>query len=668
MYNSLQLSKIFLLALSMSIFLQFLSAQGISYETVIVNGKSYYKYKVQQGEGLYAISRTFSVSVAEILRHNPGANTGLQRGQELLIPAAAQPVNAAQSPASSQSPVPSQGNPADQNITFKHTVVIGETVYSISKMYNTTVEEVYRLNPSSRDGISEGQVLTIPQRRVISEVKEENYRYHTILPKETLYSVSRTYSLKPEDVIRANPGLSVETFQIGKTIRVPFFESYETIVPFEEQTSRIIHKVDRGETLYSLARKYNVEVAEIEEINPILSEGLKTNMQLFIPVKRSVVEGTSRQDENEANRLLVQGASSERVDVMNVGLLLPLLDEAGRGHLRLQEYYEGFLLAVKEFKNRGGDLELYVFEIGKGDDTRKLESLLETMEMQSLNLIVGGVTDAQIKVLSDFSKSHDIKYVVPFSQSNGEVLNNGNIFQVNSLPHIMQAKASKMFLNTFRNANIIFANSGDNDKVDFVSKLQDELRANGIRYETISNISTLNTHILSLLDAGKENIIVPTSGDSNTLRSLIDGLKAVKESNASYMIRLFGYPEWQTYSSLINEYHRLGTYIYSPFFVDEKSQGVQSFNENFRRWFERAPMDTYPGYAMWGYDTALFFLTALQRYGTGFEHHLDQVRIDPLQFAFRFDRLNNWGGFINTGLFLVYYDSNGNIIKMDKSQ
>ena len=79
-------------------------------------------------------------------------------------------------------------------------------------------------------------------------------------------------------------------------------------------------------------------------------------------------------------------------------------------------------------------------------------------------------------------------------------------------------------------------------------------------------------------------------------------------------------------------------------------------------------MDTYPNYSLWGYDTGLFLLTALQRFGTGFEYNIDQVRANPLQFAFQFERMNNWGGFINTGLFLVYYDPNGNIIKMDKSR
>lgn len=655
--------------LLMSIGCQLMRAQGLPYETVTVDGQSYYKYKVQPGEGLYAISRTFSVSVAEILRHNPGANSGLQSGQELLIPSASPP--ASQAPSNAPSPAvntPPATASADQNITFNHTVISGETVYSIAKMYNTTVEEVHRLNPASREGIREGQVLTIPQRRVISEVKEENYRYHTILPKETLYSVSRTYSLKPEDVMRANPGLTVETFQIGKTIRVPFFESYETIVPFEEQTAHVTHRVGRGETLYSLARKYNVEVADIQRSNPILSEGLRTNMELLIPVKRSTVDQPSRQEENAANRLLTQGASSERVDVMKVGLLLPFLDETGRAHLRLQEYYEGFLLAVDELKRRGGDLELFVFEIGKGNDTKKLESLLETLEMQSLNLIVGGVNDAQIRVLSDFSRSRDIKYVVPFSQSNGEVLNNGNIFQVNSMTQAMNAKASKVFLSNFRNANIIFVRGGDNDKAEFVTQLQDDLRGDGIRYETISTSSALSTSLLSLLSENRENILIPTGSDSNTLRGLMDTLKEVQETNSSYTLRLFGYPEWQTYSSLIDEYHRLGTYIYSPFFVNEADPGVTRFNEAFKKWYDRSPMETYPGYAMWGYDTALFFLTALQRYGIGFEQHLDQVRVDSLQFAFRFERMNNWGGFINTGLYLVYYDPNGTIIKMDRSR
>ncbi|MDD2299897.1 MAG: LysM peptidoglycan-binding domain-containing protein [Fermentimonas sp.] len=673
MSDSLRFSKILAIVLLFLMGIQALNGQGMPYETVTIDGKSYYRYKVQPGEGLYSVSRTFSVSVADLLRSNPGANQGLQNGQELLVPisqgnsqsAVSSSVNRT---AASGATAVDQTPPVDQNQNFKHTVVKGETVFSISQMYNTTVDEIYRLNPNARESISVGQVLTIPQRRVISEVKEENYRYHTILPKETLYSLSRTYSLKPEDVIAANPGLTVETFQIGRTIRIPFFESYQVVTPYEVQTTDLTHRVSRGETLYSISRQYNVPVGEIEAKNPMLAGGLKTNMELIIPVNRSSLEGTTQRLENDVNRLLIQRQSPQRVDVIKVGLLLPFLDESGGAHLRLQEYYEGFLLAVEDLKNRGTDLELYVFEIGKGGDTKKLESLLQTLEMQSLNLIIGGVSDSQIRTLSDFSRANNIKYVVPFSNSNGEVLNNGNIFQVNPLPKSLNDNTSDVFLETFRNSNIIFVSGGQNDKMELLSQIQNNLRNNNIRYETISVTSTLETSILALLSSGKENVIIPTSGDSNTLRRIIEELKKVQETNSDYVFRLFGYPEWQTYSSLIDEYHHFGTYIYSPFFVDNNNPVTKAFRERFQKWYGRNLLDTNPGYGMWGYDTGMFFLTALDRYGVNFEQQVDKVQVNTLQFPFYFKRLNNWGGFLNYGMYLINYDTNGRIIKTEISR
>jgi hypothetical protein len=79
-------------------------------------------------------------------------------------------------------------------------------------------------------------------------------------------------------------------------------------------------------------------------------------------------------------------------------------------------------------------------------------------------------------------------------------------------------------------------------------------------------------------------------------------------------------------------------------------------------------METHPSYGMWGYDTGLFFLTALNRHGTHFEKNIEQIRVRSLQFAFQFERLNNWGGLINNGLYLVHYGVNGEIIKTEKSR
>src|SRR5699024_4028046 len=151
-----------------------------------------------------------------------------------------------------------------------------------------------------------------------------------------------------------------------------------------------------------------VAVDDIKKQNPsVSSSDLNTNSELTIPVKK-VDRELARQDavnESRANVLLSQRKKSDKINVMQVGLLMPFLEKNDGQPVRIQEYYEGFLMAVDKLKKQRANLELYVFDIGTEKNTKKLESLLTTMEIQNLDLLVGGVSDNQIKILSDFSKS-----------------------------------------------------------------------------------------------------------------------------------------------------------------------------------------------------------------------------------------------------------------------
>jgi hypothetical protein len=179
--------------------------------------------------------------------------------------------------------------------------------------------------------------------------------------------------------------------------------------------------------------------------------------------------------------------------------------------------------------------------------------------------------------------------------------------------------------------------------------------------------ATFDSAILTLLSRNKENVIVPTSGDSGLLRQILDELKKVQESDPGFSIRLFGYPDWQAYN-LKEDYSLFDTYIFSPFFANEQSRDVEAFKTSFRKWYDRDLLETFPSYGMWGYDTGLFFLTALQRYGNNFEQNIEGMNVNSLQFPFYFERPNNWGGFINSGLYLIHYSTDGRIIKTDKSR
>ena len=642
-----------------TIFTLWVSAQSLPYPKVVIDGQQFYSYEVKPGEGIYCISRTFELPIDQILKYNPSAKEGLINGQKLNIPI----------------PPSKETLTLDQNTVFYHNVERGETVYSLASMYNTTAEAIYKLNPSARNGIAAGSVLEIPQRRVISEVKEENYRYHTISPKETLYSVSRTYSLTPENIIAANPGLSAHTFQIGKTIRIPFFESNKRVssypgpVVIEEQR----HKVQRGETLYSISRQYGVTVEELEKQNPGISvTELSTNSTLIIPVKKFDSD-LARQDalnESQADVLLSRRKDFERIDVLQVGLLMPFLEDNSGQKIRIQEYYEGFLLAVEELKKQGINLELYVFDIGTANNTKKLESLLTTMEMQNLDLVVGGVSDKQIKILSDFSKSKNIKYVIPFSSKNTEVLNNGNIFQVNTPQVKLYTKASEVFVEEFNKANVIFLNSNEDDKKDsLMVVMKKDLNSRNIPYKSIVISQSLNKDLIPLLDETKDNVLIPSSGDIGVLGEVLGSLNELKKDSLGYNINLFGYPEWQTYEyNYLRDYHSHGTYIYTSFYVNRNASETAAFTDNFRKWYKKDLQRTYPQYAILGYDTGLYFLTGLNKYGRNFESKLNSMHVNTVQFAFNFERANNWSGFINTGLYLVNYDTDSRIIKSNKSR
>ena len=655
-HKQLEMRRIFFLCLFVSILVSTSAAQDQNYETVTRQGQTYYKYKVKTGEGLYAVSRLFGVPVDEIKKANPGSDAGLRNGQELLVPKASGEIVSISSSPSNQQP------PVLQSRSFKHTVSRGETLFSISQMYNTTVDQIKRMNIGLTDNISEGQTIEIPQSQQRSIVAEESFKFHTILAKETLYSVSKAYSVKPEDIVAVNPGLSVETFRIGQTIRIP---TVQTIVQPQMKTENVVHKVKKGETLFSIAQAYGVKVSDIEERNGITASQLKRNMELIVPVQVQVAEDSSRAMEIDADRLLSQIHAEKRTDVIRVGLLLPFLDQTDNQHLRLQEYYEGFLLAVNKMKAAGANIDVFVFETGT---KAKLQSLLGTMEMESLHLLIGGMTDDQIRILSDFSAKRKIKYVVPFSSRNNEVLNNSNIFQVNTPHSYLYSKASDVFMKTFRNKNIVIVNvPGKTDKDEFISTLKIDLQKSNVRYSEVSLTSDLSKDLLPLLQ--NDNVIVPTSGDSGPLNEIISALAEVHQEREGITTNLFGYPEWQTFDShLTRLMHSFGTYFYSSFFVDERDRETQQFMTDFKKWYGRDLIKTHPKYGLFGYDTGLFFLNAIYRYGINFEERMDRVPSPSLQFAFNFERVNNWSGFINTGLFLIHYDQNNAMYKLNKSR
>jgi LysM repeat protein len=554
-----------------------------------------------------------------------------------------------------------------QDDIFYHTIEPGQTVYSIATMYGIGAEDIYRLNPESREVIKAGEKLRIPQKDIAATITatadDLDYSFHTIQPKETLYSLSKRYQVSATNIINANPGLSVATFQTGKTIRIPSVR-IDQLPQTESQTvvKDIEYKIERKETMYRLTRKFNVTAEELLAKNPELQKGVKADMIIKVPVKteETVRQIAAQPKEREVNALLSAPKQINKVDKIKAALLLPFMaDQIGQTSTttRFVEYYEGLLLAIDSLKNTGVSIELIVRDTGSG--AQKLDQILSESALKNVHLIIGAVENEQIKPIAEFAKKNGIKYVIPFTSRNDDVLSNYYIYQVNTPHSYLHARASEEAYKMFYDYNIIFVDTYDNDdKAEFIKTFKLELTQKKVPFkDLVFHDESFSNDIHALLTADKRNVVIPISGSKAALNKIRSPLRMVVEANPLFMVNMFGYPEWQTYTrECLDDFYALDTYIYTHFYADNMAPNVLRFNAKYKTWYSKEMMNMYPKYGILGFDTGLFFFEAIHKYGVNFENSLNKIHYKSIQTGFDFRRANNWGGFINTNLFIVHYN------------
>jgi hypothetical protein len=168
------------------------------------------------------------------------------------------------------------------------------------------------------------------------------------------------------------------------------------------------------------------------------------------------------------------------------------------------------------------------------------------------------------------------------------------------------------------------------------------------------------------LQQGKENVFIPTSGKQVMLLKIIPQLTLLVRNEPGQNIHLFGYPEWQTKTSdYLESFFELDTYFYSSFYMNTLFSAAIQFTNSYYRWYGKESEYKYPNYAMLGFDTGYFFLKGLSLYGTELENNLPKMDLTPIQTGFKFERVKNWGGFINKKVFFVHFTRQFELKKWD---
>lgn len=559
------------------------------------------------------------------------------------------------------------------NSYFFHTVTKGQSLYSISSMYNVTAADIISLNPGSNESIRIGEKLRIPQ----SNHSQGKKRFHTIKKGETLYKITKEYNVSEYDICNFNPGLSASNFKVGQVIAIPDSkkgslkqnkpsDSKIGTIQKEEQKYQTIHKVEKKETLYSICRLYGITEEELITANPELKNSkLKKGKFLRIPnhaIRSSVISPSNRQIFANTKH------ESKKIQTIKTAVLLPFMtnENNSKEQAKMVEYYEGFLLAVDSLKKEGISTDIYAFDTGSNNN--KIEQILNKPELKDVNIIFGPAYPEQIEAVSSFAKANKIKLVIPFTSKVEEVYNNPYIYQVNSPQSYIYSQVYDNFIKLFNNTNVIFIDTNDskNNKVDFISGFKTELSSNGIKYTTIKGDNVTPEEIQTVINPLKNNIIIPISGSNITLTKLLPQLVIVKRENPTTEIKLFGYPEWQTYTQdHLNNIHELDTYFYSTFYSNNLFESTAKFSALFRKSYSKMLAPTYPKYGILGFDTGYQFLKALATYGTIVDNNINNIPFRPIQNGFKFARVNNWGGFVNKKVFFIHYSDNNELEKLD---
>lgn len=461
------------------------------------------------------------------------------------------------------------------------------------------------------------------------------------------------------------------------------------------------HVVEKKETLYGLSKQFSVTIDELLLINPILREGLKKGQIIKIPVKdprqfANVSSGTlviqskvKVEPVIEEKEITAEVITDRRCDKYSYGgeyfrvaMMLPLyLDETGSinafDSLNLPEpsdyrafkfiqFYEGARIALDSLIRMGLNVRFYAYDVC--ENVTVVKKIIDGPDFDKMNLIIGPIFKGPFEIVADFARTHHIPIVNPFSRRNDVIQDNPYVYKVQpSFYGQMNQLADYLTIN-YPDANFILVIHNQIQDQDTLAFLRDNIMARLYRglppgahaddslaagsrvmewlyyQEGVSGLKTK-------LSPDKDNILMCVSTNRAFVASVMSNIHGLA---AGYKIIMTGMPEWMEYEMDLDHAMKLNLHLFSPDFVDYADQKVKEFIIRYRYQYEGEP--TPEKHAFEGYDITLYFLRALMEFGPDFTRCLHYMSYHGLQLDFDFHQQGD-GGWENENLNIFRFDN-----------
>ncbi len=497
-------------------------------------------------------------------------------------------------------------------------------------------------------------------------VNGQKFYLHKVEKGQTLYSISKAYQTDIKILEADTLNLHLKT---GQIVYIPVkTENYSNYL-IKDDSNFKTHIVLSKETMFGISRKYNVDEDDILLANPEIKDGLKAGMSIKIPLKKSVnvnekpqftvEKATEKSDKNDTKITL----KPREDNTYNVALLIPFylknLIEINTEKILLEnktaadfksfsflQFYEGFMMIADSLTKQGLKLRIYTFDVP--EDSSINLSFLKKNNLAKMDLIIGPFFYKSFKQVADFAKAQSIPIINPFSERRNIIDNNPNVFKLMPSYQSQVNCLAQYLVDSFPNANILLIHNNkeiEKKKADAIKKaINEEFKQNitseGSVKEIIYNVVGFSG-LQSKLSKNRENILITLIENEIFVTNFLRTLNTLNDQNITLIAPL----QWKNYDKIETEYFlKLNTHFFEPSFVDYENPFVKTFVLNFREKFNVEPNDM----AFAGHDVALFFLTALMQYGDDFTDNLSKIKVNTLQSNYIFKTNTDNNGFENT--------------------
>ena len=533
-----------------------LFAQPKHAEIEEIDGKKYYVHIVQAGNSLWGIHILYNTEVEDIVAANPGVENGIKEGQKIIIPVPIVVGEVATSPTT----IGTGTDPA-QSKPIKHTVQAKETLFGISKRYSVTVDAIIAANPGTENGVKIGQELIIPNGTMPAP----------------------------------NPNDDPNRPKSNKEIKVSFTD---TIVE---------HIVLAHETMYSISKRFMVSVEDIQKASGLKNNRIRPGDLIKIPVRKEKIQTIEiRQVKPVEVKKVDSTLLFKKKDEYSIAILLPFFLDKGAGYSEsvsnlATEFYMGAQLAIDSLERLGMKSKIYVYD--SQNDTISIKAILNKSEFRSMDLVIGPLFPEKMGVVARWCKEHKVRYVCPVA-ANTDILK-GNPYVYSAIPSdaTLMEGAAKYLLNNSTNQQIVLVKPTIEKDLALYERFRTAfmtLPYKGTRPKLIeTNLQDFKTFIKK---GGSTMFVVPTL-DEATAKKFMNTLFTAS-NNISATISVFGTKEWQSFEDLNPAYKNKFNFHYSS---------ANDFNYNYEltkdlaRDYRQSYNADMSKMAVQGYDVLMYF-------------------------------------------------------------